>query len=126
MRVLGIGFGILIIGVIYFLIDPAKVKMPECPFYALTNLFCPGCGSQRGLHALLHGRVITAFGYNPLMVISLVFFILEAGIWILNKRGAQIRALSVRRNTPMIVLVITLIFWALRNIPVWPFSLLAP
>lgn len=126
MRVLGIGFGILIIGVIYFLIDPAKVKMPECPFYALTNLFCPGCGSQRGLHALLHGRVITAFGYNPLMVISLVFFILEAGIWILNKRGAQIRALSVRRNTPMVVLVITLMFWALRNIPVWPFSLLAP
>lgn len=122
----GIGIGVLIIGVFYFLIDPTKVDMPDCPFYSLTNLYCPGCGSQRGLHALLNGRIMTAFGFNPLMVISLVFFACEAGIWILNKRGKQVRSLSIRRYTPMIVLVVTLLFWALRNIPVWPLSLLAP
>lgn len=126
MRLVGIGIGVLVIGVIYYLIDPTQVDMPDCPFYSLTNFYCPGCGSQRGLHALLHGRIVTAFGFNPLMVISIVFFAFEAGIWFLNKGGNQIRSLSVRGNTPMIVLVVTVIFWGLRNIPVWPFSVLAP
>ena len=36
-----------------------------CLFYALTDLYCPGCGTLRGLHELLHGRIGIAHGPKP-------------------------------------------------------------
>ena len=41
---------------------------PPCPFRALTGWKCPGCGSLRALHALLHGDISSAFWLNPLAV----------------------------------------------------------
>lgn len=40
---------------------------PQCAFRQLTGLDCPGCGSTRALHALLHGRVGEAFLFNPFL-----------------------------------------------------------
>lgn len=40
---------------------------PQCVFRQATGLDCPGCGITRALHALLHGRVREAFGYNPML-----------------------------------------------------------
>ncbi|MFD1140618.1 DUF2752 domain-containing protein [Larkinella insperata] len=57
--------------------NPAQVSFfPPCPFKLLTGLECPGCGSQRCLHQLLHGRVGQAFSYNPLLVLSLPYLLL--------------------------------------------------
>lgn len=42
--------------------------MLSCPLYELTGWQCPFCGGQRMVHALLHGRVEEAFGYNPLLL----------------------------------------------------------
>lgn len=39
---------------------------PTCPFLAVTGYYCPGCGSLRAIHALVHGHVGQAFGYNVL------------------------------------------------------------
>lgn len=44
------------------------------PFKLLTGYDCPGCGSQRALHALLHGD-INAFAYNPLFIIAIPYVI---------------------------------------------------
>ena len=44
---------------------------PPCPFRYATGLLCPGCGTLRGLHQLLHGHPLAAFRLNPLMVLSL-------------------------------------------------------
>jgi hypothetical protein len=44
----------------------------------MTGLLCPGCGTLRGIHHLLHGRIGMAMGLNPLMVISIPF--LMAGV----------------------------------------------
>lgn len=40
---------------------------PQCPFKFLTGLDCPGCGTTRALHHLLHGRVSEAFFLNPFL-----------------------------------------------------------
>jgi hypothetical protein len=40
---------------------------PQCFFKQVTGFDCPGCGSTRALHALLHGRVAEAFRFNPLL-----------------------------------------------------------
>src|SRR5690606_39629670 len=40
--------------------DPTKTHfLPVCPMLSLTGFACPGCGMTRGMHALLHGDVVT-------------------------------------------------------------------
>ncbi len=57
---------------LYFLVDPGEsALMPKCIFKALTGLDCPGCGSQRALHALLHGHLLEALRMNALLVLML-------------------------------------------------------
>ena len=62
--------GVLLAGLalcaLYFCLDPARYSFPRCPVHWLTGLHCPGCGTQRALHALLHGRVAEAIGFNLL------------------------------------------------------------
>ena len=45
----------------------------KCPFKTFTGFDCPGCGSQRALHSLLHGEFRSAFFYNPLFIISIPY-----------------------------------------------------
>src|ERR1043165_6822442 len=52
--------------------NPAYSRIfPPCPFYWLTGLYCPGCGSLRALHFLFHGQLCAALGMNPLLIFSL-------------------------------------------------------
>ncbi|MFD1467703.1 DUF2752 domain-containing protein [Hymenobacter caeli] len=62
---LGLGLGL---AAVYFAFDPARHPFPRCPWQWLTGLYCPGCGSQRAFHALLHGHVGRAAGLNLLAV----------------------------------------------------------
>ena len=50
--------GVTVIVLFYTIFDPELPWMPKCVFHALTGWDCPGCGSQRAIHALLHGRVV--------------------------------------------------------------------
>ena len=122
--VLFLGLGVITL--IYASIDPASGLLPVCPFYHMTHLFCPGCGSQRALHALLHGQISGAFGYNPLFVPALVFGAVEGSLIVLRKAGRQVRPLSEFRLIPWMVFVVIMLFWVLRNIPFMPFRMLAP
>lgn len=57
---------------LYFAFDPVEVSwMPQCPFRVMTGWLCPGCGSQRMTHALLHGDLYAAWEANPFLLISL-------------------------------------------------------
>lgn len=71
--ILGTG---LLIGLIYiyYQYNPAHYTwFPKCPFRALTGLQCPGCGSQRAIHALLHGHVGEAFRQNALVPMAIPY-----------------------------------------------------
>jgi len=56
------------LAVLYRYPPSATTFYPQCPFYALTGIHCPGCGSTRALAALLHGNVTQALRYNRLFV----------------------------------------------------------
>ncbi len=114
--------------VVLFAVDPARSSLlPSCPFHALTGLHCPGCGTLRALHELLHGNLCTAFGLNPLMVSALPF----VAYWSVSELA---RELGLRRlPVPFIpavwiwlLLGVIFLYWIARNIPYHPFSLLAP
>lgn len=99
--------------------------LPACPFYALTGIWCPGCGSTRCLHALVHLDLPQAMAMNPLLVLSiipmLVMALHGAGLW--PDRLQVVVRLFAR---PMLWMVGIICFWITRNLPWYPFNLLAP
>ena len=42
---------------------------PRCPIYLTTHWLCPGCGSTRALHELLHRNVAGAFHFNAMFTV---------------------------------------------------------
>lgn len=113
-----------------FAFEPAAAGVfPPCPFHKVTGLFCPGCGSTRAAHHLLHGRLATAFGFNPLVVISVPFvavaLVREARRWVRADAPAP-------RRSPLphwwvwALLAVVLAFVVLRNLPWKPVRWMAP
>jgi hypothetical protein len=130
-RVLWLGtvcaVGIIAIPILYFFNPAGSGLYAPCPFHWLTGFYCPGCGSLRAMHQLLHGHVIRAFGLNPLLVLSLPFVV--CGIlshFMPLKRGRPLLEAAVPAVYIWVYLGIVLAFWLARNIPVYPLSLLAP
>jgi hypothetical protein len=128
VRFFFIAFFFLISSMVLFRYNPAgSILFPPCPFHALTGLYCPGCGSLRAVHQLFHGNLESAFGLNPLMIILLPFmgyaFISYAMMIFGKQRSAIIPASAYLGWLMLIVIVLYGIF---RNIPYYPFTILAP
>lgn len=55
---------------VYALFDPAETTwFPKCIIHTTTGFKCPGCGSQRAIHAILQGDIISAFRFNALFIL---------------------------------------------------------
>jgi hypothetical protein len=115
------------LGFLYLFNPSTSALFPTCPFLALTGCYCPGCGSLRAIHQLTRGHLLTALGLNPLMILSLPFigyyFISHAT---LAAVGRPLRTVFVRPVLIWALLEVILAYWVLRNIPIYPFSVLAP
>jgi hypothetical protein len=121
-------FGGLVLAVLLHVADPTATSFPVCPFYAITGLYCPGCGTLRCLHALLHADLRSAFGFNAVTVLltpMLVVAWLSVGIAGIGGRQPP-RLWSAPRWAGRAIAVGVVLFWILRNVPVAPFSWLAP
>ena len=100
---------------------------PPCIFYALTGLHCPGCGTLRGVHQLLHGNLIAAFGYNPYTMLALpVIGYAFLSALLLSAYGKRLPAVFIHPALIWGLLTAIIAFWVLRNVPVYPFTVLAP
>ncbi|WP_394331100.1 DUF2752 domain-containing protein [Flammeovirga pacifica] len=70
--------GLTLLIIIYRRFNPLAYDFfPKCPFKAVTGLDCPGCGSQRAIHQLLNFNLIAAFKYNPLLLLSIPYILIE-------------------------------------------------
>lgn len=102
---------------VYFTFDPAGSELfPRCMFLTLTGLKCPGCGTQRALHALLHGDVASAWGCNALLLIELPLIALLLAAPKLSGRLPGLQ--RVLNSEPLItaILVTTIGWTVIRNI----------
>jgi hypothetical protein len=70
-RRVGVLAGILFLAVL-FLYDPASSAFyPPCLFRTFLGMQCPGCGSLRAAHQLLHGNISRAWALNKPLLVAL-------------------------------------------------------
>lgn len=120
---------VVVSGLIYFYFkNPAEGFYPPCPFLYFTGFYCPGCGSSRALHQLLHLNIARAFGFNPLMVISIPFvlYLLIAHFDIKVKGRSILRRIPFNKRFYIVMIFVFIGYGVIRNIPCFPFTLLAP
>ena len=117
-----------VLTVLYF-VNPSKGHgLIPCPLYVFTNFYCSGCGAARATHSLLHFEFYRAFRYNPAMVILIVpiaFYVLF-GIFDFMKIGKNSLNEILPQKLLIIIIILLMVFGILRNIPIVPFSWLAP
>lgn len=122
-----LGF-ILILAVLFFVVDPSKsVLFPRCVFHSLTGYYCPGCGSQRAIHSLLHFNLAGVVQNNFLLLPAIILIVYHYSRTFLNRKlNWNLPNIFYFKKTPWIILAVIILFWILRNIPGYPFSVLAP
>ncbi len=108
--------------------DPAKANFfPVCPLLALTGFACPGCGLTRGFHALFHGDIIPALDFNLLVPVwAAIFGWVFISLVLLAVRGRGLYMWPTKPGFMVTFLIVLLTFGVLRNIPLWPFTILFP
>jgi len=96
--------------------SPHAKWLPKCMLYQMTGLYCPGCGATRALSALLRGDIRTSLHNNVLLIpgsIMILILIVKPEV-------------SLKRPVAVAIVIIVIGFAILRNIPVAPFTYLAP
>lgn len=100
-----------------------------CPFNRLTGLYCPGCGMTRAAHELMHLNILAGIRDNPLVVLLIgpVAAVMALGEYMNYVTGKTLwKPVRIGKRTLYLALAVVLLFTILRNIPVFPFTLLAP
>jgi hypothetical protein len=115
----GLTVGVCAAAVLLYFFAPGEHRFyPRCIFHAVTGLACPGCGSLRAAHSVLHGDFAAAFRFNPLLFVLLPL----AGLALAVYRPAGLSAISAKWIWALLGVIIA--FGVLRNLPVPPFAYL--
>lgn len=108
---------VLIILCIYFYFDPNGRFFPQCPFLSLTGLECPGCGTQRAVHAVLHGDIGAVWQLNAALFVFVPLLILLFVAEVLGHQRIP-RLYDALNSRYMIWATATfiIVWWAVRNL----------
>ncbi|MCQ2190293.1 MAG: DUF2752 domain-containing protein [Paludibacteraceae bacterium] len=114
-------WGVLFVigGIMLYFLNPTQYAlMPKCPVKFLTGLNCPGCGFQRAVHALLHGRFEEALKYNLFFAYAVPYLLAVFIANIALKGEKQIRILKFLEGRFMAItyVIIFSVWFVVRNI----------
>lgn len=114
--------GVLIIaaaaalGVGAYFFDPVggSFPYPRCWIKLLTGYDCPGCGSTRALHALVHGRIAEAWDYNP----ALFFVVPLIGLVVIaeSDRYPRLRRYLLSPAAAVMIIAAAAVWTVFRNL----------
>jgi len=119
----GSGFALTVLlaaaaSLLLFFFEPGRYPFyPRCLFHQTTGLLCPGCGSLRAMHQLLHGHLVAAVHLNALLVLSLPPVCWVAGRSFLRRLKGQSQMPDFHPAWLWAGLVMGLSFGVLRNLP---------
>ena len=97
-----LGIGAIAVLALLCFFDPST----PCPTNALTKIHCPGCGTLRAMHALLHGDVKEALSQN---ILAVIFIPILPAIYFFPKYFKK-------PIVPAAMLVIFILYAILRNL----------
>lgn len=89
---------------------------PKCILNYYTGYYCPGCGNTRALSALLHGDLPGSLKKNILFIPTVAAVVLTL----------VYPKIAYNRVFTWSLVIIYILFFILRNLPYYPFTLLAP
>lgn len=105
---------------VYFNYNPSSSSMfPKCIVLVLTGYKCPGCGTQRAIHALLHGNVAAAWHYNAMMVTALPVMALYGTAQLLRRRCPRFYWAINHEAVLWTIFTLIVLWWVLRNVFGW-------
>jgi hypothetical protein len=130
-RALALALGVFVAALLAFALyrlGPHTRWFPGCLFHRITGLNCPGCGMTRAAHATLHGHLGEAFRFNPVGMVLFPAALMGLGLELIGWVRGEPLAWRLRAGGRWGwgIAALLLVFWILRNIPFWPFTLLAP
>lgn len=96
-------------------IDPVRPSVIQCPVHGLTGWWCPGCGSTRAVHALLHGDVALSLSAHPLVVPVAALLVFLWVRWLTT--GASV-ATRLPRMVPLGLAAAFVVLTVARNVGV--------
>lgn len=120
---------IVIVLFYYFYDENNKEFSSQCSFHQITGLQCPGCGGQRAFHFLLHGEILKSLRYNSLLWITIpilvyLYYSIVQAYGLNNKKYINHPFWGTRFVIIMFILLV--VFFVIRNIPYYPFIYLSP
>lgn len=103
--------------IFYYFFNPVESSwMPQCVFHRLTGLQCMGCGSQRVLHALMHGNLKGAWEANAFVLVSLPFLIFLIVVELNRTRFPRLYAMFHQRWMIYTITALLVAWFLFRNI----------
>lgn len=110
---------LVLLGIIYYFVSPMASGHPvQCPWRLLTGTLCPACGSQRALHALMHGHVLQALSYNYFFILSIPYALAAVLVsWYnVNHSLDWLKRWVFHRYTLYAYVGLFITWWIIRNV----------
>ena len=116
LKILGVAAVIAVLGVYLYYFDNSPFTF-KCPVKFLTGFDCPGCGSQRAIHSLLHGDIAKALSYNYFIIIGIPYacFVAITGV-MKSEKTKHWRNILAGPEAGVIFLCLALAWTITRNI----------
>jgi hypothetical protein len=117
--------------VLVALVPPTESSFyPKCQLHSLTGLHCPGCGLTRFAAAIATGDLRQAAAYNAVAIFAgpvvAVFALQNLWCWVWGVPPRRWFSPKWSQRVTLSFLAVLMTFFVARNIPVEPFSYLAP
>ena len=109
---------------------PLEHKLfPECVLNKEWGLYCSGCGATRSAGALIRFQLLQSIAFNALVILLILplfcLALLHNGLFAFRGRGI-VTLQEIKAKWVLIVLLTAFGYGIIRNIPMKPFSYLAP
>ena len=113
-------------GILFYFSPLDSPWYPRCPFLLLTGLYCPGCGSTRACYYMLHGEWGLSLRYHPMILPVIPLMIVLFYRFFYEETTGKEWKIPGLYTISIILLILFILFFVLRNIPVACFDLLRP
>ena len=110
---------LILLGIFYYFVNPTANGHPlQCPWHLLTGTRCPACGTQRALHALVHGHVAQSLSYNYFFILSIPYALIVVLVsWYnFNHRLDGLKRIAFHPITLRAYVVLFFVWWIGRNL----------